>query len=155
MCARPLRAIQWEGAVCTVGHASYASLALHCVRDPARVLCVTWDPVPDPSLQAAANKLKRELEEAEAGESAGDAAAAPAAESASATRAASTAGTSAPGVFKAKKSKLVAKGGAAVSTQAEILLKSGVPEDEVPLFAVREPPLTLQMPPSHSLSMLT
>jgi hypothetical protein len=40
-------------------------------------------------------------------------------------------------VFKAKKSKLVAKGGAAVSTQAEILLKSGVPEEEVPLFAVR------------------
>ena len=85
-----------------------------------------------PYHQAAANKLKRELEEA----GADDDVTAPAAPVATDAPAAA-ASTQALGVFKAKKSKLVAKGGAAVSTQAEILLKSGVPEEEVPLFAVR------------------
>ena len=89
-------------------------------------------------IQAAANKLKRELEEAEIVDdddapAAAAAAAATAAAAAAATPAAKSA--QAPGVFKGKKTKLVVKTG--TSSQFDILVKSGVPEEEVPKFVVR------------------
>ena len=84
-------------------------------------------------IQAAANKLKRELE----ADSDDDAAAPETKTEAPAPAAAADGAPGADvalGTFRGKKTKLVAKGGGA--TQYNILLMSGVPEDEIPKFVV-------------------
>jgi len=117
-------------------------------------------------IQAAANKLKREIEtgsyltmraeaaaaaaaevaaaeedSADAGESAqadptaGAGAAATSAPAASVTTAAAGSGKADPGKkFTSKKSKVAAKTGGGRLSQFDILLKSGIPEDQVPRF---------------------
>jgi hypothetical protein len=88
-------------------------------------------------IQAAANRLKRELEEAGAEpDAAAVDAAAVAVDAAAASAAAPAGSTATPGVFKGKKTKLVVKSGGA-SSQYDIMVKSGVPEDEIPAFVVR------------------
>lgn len=85
-------------------------------------------------IQAAANRLRRELEpEDESGEGAKAAAAAVAAAATSAAEAMPEV-TGPKTVFKSAKSKVKAKGGDAVS-QADILRKSGVPDVEIAKFA--------------------
>jgi hypothetical protein len=80
-------------------------------------------------IQAAANKLKRELETADDDELE------PAPAAAAADTEAKPSSETALGTFRGKKTKLVSKTGTA--TQYDILLKSGVPEAEIPKFAVR------------------
>jgi leucyl-tRNA synthetase len=109
-------------------------------------------------IQAAANKLRRELdglaEEDEDAEGAEEEEAEAAAESAAAASAAPAAagvaeGAAGPGgaktdptQFHSKRSKAVAKGGGGKVTQADILRKSGIPEEEIPQF--RDPRHWLQ-----------
>lgn len=110
-------------------------------------------------LQAAASKLKREIEtgsylkkrEEAAAYAAAQAAAAAEAEAAEAAPAAAAGGepkaedkpaaggAKAPdGKFSGKKTKAVAKGGGPGMSQYDILLRSGIPEADVPAFAAPE-----------------
>lgn len=81
-------------------------------------------------IQAAANKLKRELETADEPEEEKATATAPT--PATNTTAAPT--ETALGQFRGRKTKLVSKSGSA--TQYAILLMSGVPEEDIPKFVV-------------------
>lgn len=86
-------------------------------------------------IQAAANRLKRELQEAAEEEEDGPGAEEPAAAGgASSGPSAAPAQLQIPGQFRTKRSKAVAKTGGA-KKQSDILRMVNVPEDEIPKFA--------------------